>query len=88
MSETTNRLLSQLDEQKYLLITGVAMLFTGFGLFFYQIITIKSPIEFVATFKHILYPDNPLFFLILGLGLLSFRYFLKVVDKKENVEVE
>lgn len=71
--EEKNSILEKLTLDLYLQIVGIGCLFTGFALF---IICIWLDINFFYVVMH----TNPLFYLIVGISVLLYRYFLKYVE--------
>jgi len=74
-------LIPKLSQELYLEIVGLFCMVEGFVLFISSIYY-SIPILSIKTYT------NPLFWLILGISILGIRYFFKIVDKKEKMEVE
>jgi len=75
----SKRIYNFLTLERYLKLVGMSLLMAGLGLFVYCIL-FNIPVMIVKT------TSNPLFFLMFGLVVLCFRYFMLVTDKKEECE--
>jgi len=80
MKETISKRINEfLTLERYLKLIGMSLLMAGLGLFAYCML-FDIPMMIVKT------TSNPLFFLIFGMVVLCFRYFMIVTDKKEECE--